>query len=654
MSTDMNPISANGPADDDRQAEQHVSELMGPPQQIDGTHSYEDTPMMVPTSLPKPTVPPPDEVVSPDVAPSEIAYERPPQPEAAPGSSSEADNIEKPPVTSEETIPVQPVTTPADQAAESVPEIPAAAPAEAPVVMKMSFRGRVKEAYFRWWDNRTKRYITLATIAVIIGVIIGVPTVRYTLMNLVGIRASVSVTALDRTTLMPLEHVVLQAGAMQAKTGEDGKAKLLGVKLGRQTVTVRKAGFADVTKQITFGMRTVDLGEVEMKATGLQYSVTFTDFLSGKPIGAVDVTSGEASAKSDKKGLAVITLPTNGGDDVLTVTKTGYRTESLKVSADKTTLTTTLVPAQKEVFVEKSDGVYSVFKMDIDGTHRQELLVGTGLETPDITLSVDPAGKRAALVSTRDEKRNADGYLLQALTLIDISTGASETIEHAEDIDVVGWQGATLVYQQTVAGASAANPSRQKLIAYDYEAAKRYQIAAANSFIDEVLFGGNLYYIVSSTDPSVNGGLVRAGLDGSGKKTLYNDTLWAMNRIDYKTLRLQLPDTWHSYVLGSSSVDTSAATMPTTAREYLDSPDGKLSVWRDMLQGGASITVYDVASGKDTSISTSAPVHRITRWVGSRVVIYQTVSGNTVTDWAVSLDGGEPRELTVTAVSAAR
>lgn len=650
----MNPTPPNGPAEDDQQAEQHVSELMGPPQQIDGTHSYEDTPMMVPTSLPKPTVPPPDEIVSPDTAP-DIAREQPVSTaEAAPAVSTAAESTEKP-GSSEETILVPPpVTTPADQGVEPVSEIPTTVPAETPVVMKLSIWGRAKEAYFRWWDNRTKRYITLGVVAVIIGVVIGVPAVRYTLMNLIGIRTSVSVTALDQTTLMPLEHVVLQAGTIQTKTGEDGKAKLRGVKLGRQAVTVRKAGFADVTRQITFGMRTVDLGEVEMKATGLQYSVTFTDFLSGKPIGAVDVTSGEASAKSDKKGLAVITLPTNGGDDVLTVTKTGYRTESLKVSADKTTLTTTLVPAQKEVFVEKSDGVYSVFKMDIDGTHRQELLVGTGLETPDITLSVDPAGKRAALVSTRDEKRNADGYLLQALTLIDISTGASETIEHAEDIDVVGWQGATLVYQQTVAGASAANPSRQKLIAYDYEAAKRYQIAAANSFIDEVLFGGNLYYIVSSTDPSVNGGLVRAGLDGSGKKTLYNDTLWAMNRIDYKTLRLQLPDTWYSYALGSSSADASATTMPTTAREYLDSPDGKLSVWRDMLQGGASITVYDVASGKDTNISTSAPVHRITRWVGNRVVMYQTVSGNTVTDWAVSLDGGEPRELTVTAVSAAR
>ena len=454
---------------------------------------------------------------------------------------------------------------------------------------------------------------------------------------------------------MPLEHVVLQAGSVQTKTGEDGRAKLYGVKLGRQTVSVHKAGFAEIKKQITFSMRTVDLGELDMKATGLQYRLTFTDFLSGKPIEAVEVTSGEATAKSDKKGLAVITLPTDSdSEDVLTVTKNGYRSESLKVSDEKTTLTASLVPAQKDIFVQKEDGVYSVFKMDIDGTHRQELLAGTGLETPDISLSVDPAGKRAALVSTRDDKRNKDGYLLQALTLIDISTGTSETIEHAEDIAIVGWHGTTLVYQQTVAGASAANPSRQKLMAYDYAATKRYQIAAANGFVDEILFGDNVYYIVSSTDPSVNGGLVRAGLDGSNKKTLYDGTLWAMNRIDYKTLRLQLPDKWYSYTLGSSSVGTTPATMPTTARQYLDSPDGKLSVWLDTLQNSKSIAIYDVASGKNTTVSTSAPVSHITRWISSRAVIYQTVESGKVTDWAVSLDGGEPHELVETAVSATR
>lgn len=651
MDNSLTPTPAPGLPDDDREAERHVVELMGPPQQIDGTHSYEDTPMVTPTSLPKPSVPQPEEIIPPAISEAADSETLPQLTEDASQTHTPIENVAADPPASPEENPVTPPVAAANDAVKPTPPLAE----EEPVVMKESFSERVKGAFFRWWDNRTKRYVTLAAIALIIGVAVSVPTVRYALMNLVGVRTSVSVTAVDQTTLMPLQNVVLQAGAVQTKTGEDGKAKLYDVKLGRQTVSVRKAGFAEIKKQITFSMRTVDLGELDMKATGLQYHVTFTDFLSGKPIEAVEVTSGEATAKSDKKGLAIITLPTNGdSDDVLTVTKNGYRTESLKVSDKKTTLTVTLVPAQKEVFVEKADGVYTVFKMDIDGTQRQELLVGSGLETPDIALSVDWAGKRAALVSTRDDKRNKDGYLLQALTFIDISTGTSETIEHAEDIDIVGWQGTTLIYQQTVAGASAANPSRQKLMAYDYAAAKRYQIAAANGFVDEVLSGGNVYYIVSSTDPSVNGGLVRAGLDGSGKKTLYEGTLWAMNRIDYKTLRLQLPDKWYSYTLGSSSVGTTAAAMPTTAREYLDSPDGKLSAWLDTLQHAKSIAVYDVASGKNTTISTSAPVHHITRWISGKTIIYQTVSGGNVTDWAVSLDGGESRELTTSAVSAAR
>lgn len=647
-----NSAPAPGQPDNDHQVEQHVADLMGPAQQIDGTHSYEETPMEVPTSVPKPTVPPPQEVVPP-VTP--IFEGTPPEPVVTTETTQEL--VDKPEDEDNESpLTVSSQTPLTEEVAPQMNETPASpTPEDEPVVMKESLWERMKEAYFRWWDNRTKRYITLAVVILVIGIAVGVPVVRNALFNLAGVRTSVSVTAIDQTTLMPLKNVVLQVGTSSTKTGDNGQAKLYGIRLGQQTVSVHKAGFADIKKQITFGMRTVDLGELDMKATGMQYRLTMTDLLSGKKIEGVAVTSGEATAKSDAKGLAVITLPPDDDSDgTLTIQKNGYRTESLKVSDSKAAAKVTLVPAQKEVFVEKADGVYSMFKMDLDGTHRQELLAGTGIETADIGLSVDPAGKRAALVSTRDDKRNQDGYLLQALTITNISTGESDTIEHAEDIALVGWQGTVLVYQQTVAGASAANPTRQKLMSYDYATNKRYQIAAANGFVDVLLSGGKAYYIVSSTDPAVNGGLVRADLDGSDKKTLFDGTLWAFNRIDYKTLRLQLPDKWYSYTLGSSSVGTTETTIPTTARTYLDSPDGKLSAWLDALKNDKSIAIYDIASGKNTTIVTTAPVHHIMRWVGSRVIIYQTANGSTVTDWAVSLDGGEPRELTVTTVSAAR
>ncbi len=213
MNNTTNPTPTPGRPDDDRQAEQHVSELMGPPQQIDGTHSYEDTPMTVPTSLPKPTVPPPDEIVPPDSTPDPL----PSPEETAQAPSTEPADIENLSAASEETLFVPPVPAVADEIAAPTPEALGTNHTEAPVVMKLSWWGRAKEAYFRWWDNRTKRYITLAIIAVILGVIIGIPMIRYTLLNLVGVRTSVSVTALDQTTLMPLEHVVLQAGSVQTK-----------------------------------------------------------------------------------------------------------------------------------------------------------------------------------------------------------------------------------------------------------------------------------------------------------------------------------------------------------------------------------------------------------------------------------------------------
>lgn len=666
MKIDENePSEQNQLGVDESVVEGHVVELMGPPQRLDGSKPPETD---NPTSLaakPTPVASAPETSAqptasAPEVDINELNEKLKAQVEGKGVPLSEADiDMNAPPsdldmsgqatdVTLEKAVD-DIVRSDADKA---LPPAAADDHNASPVVMKASIIEHIKQAYYRWWDRRLLRYGTLAVILALIVVVAFVPIVRNTVLNTLGVRTSLSVTAIDGSTSLPLKNVMLSVDSAQVKTNSDGYAKLQGIKLGSQAVKLQKAGFADIKKNLKLGMRTTDLGNIELKAVGTQYRIVLADYFSAKPITGVNVSSGEATTVSDKTGAAILTVAPNDDEKLsVVIKKQGFRTEKLDILAAKTEPTKLmLVPIQKEVFISKESGKYDLYKMDLDGQNKKVLLAGTGLETNALNVMVDPAGKRVALVSTRDDKRNKDGYLLSALTIVDIDSGESEVIEHAEQITLLGWSGSTLVYQQTVAGTSAANASRNKITSYEYTNAKRIQIANANYFNGTYLRGNVVYYVISSIDPSTKGGLVRSTIDATDKKTLYEGEVWQLYQTDYKTLKFQTPEKWYDYKIGSTATAESTPPANYAARKYIDSPDAKTSIWVDDRDANGALMEYNVADGKERQITLQKGLVDATRWINDRVVVYRTINGPQVDEYAVSLDGGEPRLLT--AVSA--
>lgn len=631
-------------------AEEHVVELMGPPQRLDGSKP----PEAEKAKLAAPPASHDATASAPEIDINELNKKLQAQVEGEQAIMPEADiDMNTPPSDFDLTNPTNEISL--DKAVDDIMRTDAdkALPPAAedidlpPVVMKASFFERIKQAYFKWWDKRVLRFITFGILLILIGLLVFVPTVRNTVFNTLGVRTSVSVTAIDKSTTLPLKNVVLSADNVTTKTNNDGYAKLQGVKLGDQQVKLHKAGFADFKKTIKLGMRTTDLGDIELKAVGTQYTFVLSDFFSGKSIKDVGVASGEATTTSDKTGTALLTVAPSDDEKVaVVIKKQGYRTEKFDFAAEATQPTKLkLVPSQKEVFISKESGKYDLYKMDLDGQNKKVLLAGTGLETAAVNVIVDPAGKRAALVSTRDDKRNKDGYLLSALTIVDIDSGESEVIEHAEQIMLLGWSGTTLVYQQTVAGASAANASRNKITSYEYTDSKRLQIANANYFNGSFLNGTQVYYVVSSIDPSVKGGLIRSNVDATSKKTLHEGEVWQLYRADYKTLKFQTPDKWYEYKMGNAAAVESTPPANYNARKYMDSPDGKYSVWVDDRDANGALMEYNVADGKERQVTLQKGMIETMRWVNERVVVYRTINGTQVDEHAISLDGGEPRQL---------
>ncbi len=525
----------------------------------------------------------------------------------------------------------------------------------------LTFKQKVKNFFAAWWHNKKARYGTIAGVAALLIVAGVIPSSRYFMLNTAGVRAQASLTILDKTTGLPLKNVTVTLGDQNVRTNSKGTVQVSSVKLGSQLLTVRQLGFAKVSQTVTLGLGSNPLGEFSLRAVGTQFTFKLTDYLSGKAVSGAEVSSGEANAKSDAKGHVVLTI---GKIEAATlnvkVAKTHYRTEKVAINTTEAKETpVTMVTDRKEVYVSKQSGKYDVYKIDIDGKNKQVLLPATGLERSQLTLVSHVSDNEAALVSSRNDKRNQDGYLLDTLTIIDVSDGSTLTLDSSEEIRLIDWVGDKLVYLKIKAGTSAGNPERFQLISYDYKTANRQQLAAANYFNDIVAVKGTIYYAFSDNYRGGPSQFVKVNADNTGKQTLLGQQVWNIVRTSYDDLSLytynnqERRDNWYLYHVGDSEAKKLAQAPSSSyeTRSYLDAADGKHSLWTESRDGKGALLVYDTASRKDTVLTTQSGLTQPLRWLDSRTVVYRIATSQETASYAKSLDGGEARRIVdVTAV----
>lgn len=657
------------PDPEEVEAQKHVEELLGP---ADPRYASDPLPPAMPevekaTATKLPAVPEPAPEPPADANETQPPVEQPPaDTEAADAPVENAEQTETEPVPAAEPASASPAPEPAaeppaamtaqeDKATDAAVDDIMRSDAEAvlpeenqeAVVMKSSFAERCKNAWLDWWGNPWKRYGTLIVAAIVVAVLLFVAPVRAAVLNAFGVRSSLLVHVFDGASNLPLQNAVVEVDGKTAKTNADGEVKITGIHLGVQDVAIRKLAFATVNEKVKFGVRIIELNDITLKPVGTQLTYVFTDYLSGKPVQGVAVKSGESTAQSDKNGKAVITLePNDTQDATITASKDGYRTDELKAPADPSAATQyKLVPGAHAIFVSKQSGKYDVYKMYVDGKDKSVLLAGTGLETQPPVVLPSPDGKKVAVTSTRDDKRNKDGYLLTTLNIVDVTSGEPTTLEHAEQVTLIGWQGNTLVYSQTVAGASAANPNRQKIIAYDLAANKRFQLANANYFVGQQLIGNTLYYAVSSTDPNAKTTFGYVDIDGSGQKRLYSGQVWTLVRTEYNVMKLQTPDKWYQYTVGASAVVSTTPPGEDASRFYVDNPDAKKSVRVEARDANGILQVRDLSTGTEREVTKQKNMQAPLYWLNDSSVVYRVAGADEVADYAVNIQGGQAKKI---------
>jgi hypothetical protein len=513
---------------------------------------------------------------------------------------------------------------------------------------KRGFWRKIGHFFAAWWRNKWARWITIIVLVIGLATAFIIPTARYALLNTFGVRSAASVMVLDDTTQLPLRNVTVQLGDHSARTNSEGKVRFERLTLGDYQLRIHRLAFAPQTKDVTIGWGSNPLGTFNLDATGIQYVLSVKDFLSGKPLKGVEAENENLVAQSDAKGKIILTVEDKDQTKLaVTVKAPGYRPEAVTIDATrKLTANAALVPDRKAVYVSQASGTYDVYSSDLDGKNKKRLLKGTGLEKPDISLAVSPDDSYAALVSTRDNIHDKDGFLVSTLTIIDLRTGTSAAADRSQKIKLIDWVNGRLVYRKTLAGASASNPQRNRILAFDYRANSRMQLASANMFTYVASVGNSIYYAPSGTDSQAVLGLFKVGVDGKKRERITDREVWTGLRTSYNTIRLQTPDAWYAYDLPSQKLTRTTTPASITPYAFADDPTGRLSAWVDGTESKRTLRLYTIKNSTNATLATHDGLATPVRWAGQKAIIYRVANATETADYVVSPNGGKPRKLT--------
>jgi hypothetical protein len=258
------------------------------------------------------------------------------------------------------------------------------------------------------------------------------------------------------------------------------------------------------------------------------------------------------------------------------------------------------------------------------------VLSGTGKEDDTSTLAPNGTATYAALVSTRDGKKDSSGEELHSLTIVKTADGSTTAVESASEIKLVDWFGNRLVYSVFNPSTSTNDANRYQIISYDVAKKQRVVLDHMNYLNDVLAARGSVYYATSGSGAQ----FVRILPDASNKKVILTSEIAAITRVGYDNFVLSGVGKWYDFDLNTlEAIQTNKASQD-SSRLYIDSPDGKHSVYINGTGAQARLTVVDTKSGKETAlspVSVSYPIH----WLGNETFVYRYIG----TDYSIDVDG---------------
>ena len=494
-------------------------------------------------------------------------------------------------------------------------------------------------------QTKLVRPAVITAVLLVIALAIVVPQVRAMALNLVHVRGSLSLSVLDDKTHLPLSGVTAQIGTVAVTTDQNGKASFKDLKLGSQKVSFQKSAFAPQSKTVFLSWKSAALNDVSLQETGTPFAFDVVDYVSGQPLASVQVSGGSSTAQSDAKGHVnlLVDVAQTGSKEVM-FSATGYQPTKVSLPTDPAQkLNVQMIANAKVVYAVKQAGRYNLYKTSVDGNDKTLLLAATGSETSQIDIVASDDGSQAAVVSSRDNQKDKAGYLLDTLSLLDVSTGKNVALNHGQQINIVGWSGHRLVYTLLKPDVSTNDATRSQLISYDTQSKKSTTLDSANDFNDVAMTQGVIYYATANQHSGGTSQLIRISPDGTGKSTLLGNEVTAILRSDYNDLLFMTASNYYAYKLGGAKPAITNSTFSGKGRLYVDSPDGKHSVWVDTAHD--KLMLYDKKTNTEKTIVTDADLAYPVRWLNNSTVVYRLSNANIASDYAIGTIGGSAKKI---------
>ncbi len=482
----------------------------------------------------------------------------------------------------------------------------------------------------------SKKFIIWSLILILLAgmaFLIAAPNYRYKALNALGVRASSSVVIKDATTGQPLPNATVRLGETTATTNQDGYAELGNLYLGDSKLVIEKVAFASIDEPLTIGWGSNPLGDRSLTPTGVQFTLSIKDVVSGGPVASATASRGDSSANADENGLIKLTIPnTVENQVVITLSAEGYKTLELKNPTAKTDIgDITMVSSQKHTYVAPD---YTILISYIDGSEEKVLLEPSGFETDDLVLIQQPNSSHSAYISTRTNNRNDQGNLTYNLLMLDSADNTTKNIALADQIIPHGWIGGQFVF--TVVSSSDESAEKSKLQVYNSANGAVDTLAVSNYFNDVHIADGSIFFAPSGV---VEGGtpakLYRVKPDGSDQKTIFDDEVWKLFRNSYEQLAVSAQDEWYQYNLPAKTL-TPLETNPDNTRQmsYVNAPsDNKAAV----ITNDGILEVYSPDTRKSDTLVDDQIVQYPIYWFNNDTVVYRTTIDGVLTAVAVSI-----------------
>ncbi len=515
----------------------------------------------------------------------------------------------------------------------------------APSKTKTSLPQKFKKVIKAWWNNHALRYSTIVIFGLALILSALIPVSRYALLNLAGVRVSSSMKIIDSQTRLPLKNIKVNMQNKSVVTDKTGTVEFTDLKLGSTKLVLEKRGYAENSKNIILGWGSNPIGDQELVATGEQFTFILTDWLSNNRVSNGEANSGENSASSDDDGKIVLTIGEESIADLeVTVGAEGYRSEQVAaeglVAGD---IEIDLVPDRPNVFVSNRNGDFDIYKIDLDGKNEKILLGATKKEREVPAILQHRTENYVAIVSSRDGIQNADGYVLDGLSIVDVNSGIEEKIGRSEQIQLIGWSGDYLVYSQVVEGTSRGNSERSKVYSYNNKTGEKLELAAANYFNDVELVNDVVTYAVSSfAVPQSKAKVFQVKVDGNENKNLLDLQVYTIFRDSYTTLLFNgFDQKWFRQTATQDPEPIDPVASPENI-VFTDSPSKEKTAWVEIRDGKGVLLVADTSENSEAFVEQKilerAGVDSVQYWAGDETLVFQVIRSEETANYVINLD----------------